>query len=564
MRSRPTADRRRPWRILLASVISTLLLLPVASGLVAILLPSFGFMPAIGGEVFTLAPWRALWAEPGLWRASLLSLFTGLSSAAISFALAMLLLAAGRSWIRRVLERLLAPLVAVPHIALAVGLVFLIMPSGWLARLLSPWASGWERPPAYAFPNDGDGLALILGLVVKETPFLLLVALAALPQVKERQRLRMALSLGYHPTTAWLKAVLPDLARRLRLPLFAVVAYGVSNVEMAIILGPSTPPTLPVLILEWFNDPDLTRRFLGSAAAVLQLGLVGLALLIWHLAGQAGWRLWRHLASDGGRQSGKTAVLAGLYGGQGTLVLLSMLSLASLLVWSFAASWRFPAALPDWGAETWIRHGDGLLRITATTVALAAASSLLALLLSLAALESEAVGRKEAGGRGALLILAVPLLVPQIAFLFGGAVLAAQVGLLGVWPVLLWGHLLFVLPYVYLALAGPYRGLDPRYAAMAASLGKSRLSVFLKVKLPLLKRPVLTAAAIGVAVSVALYLPSVLLGGGRFVTLASEAVTLSSGGDRRLLAVTALLQAAVPLLALWLAAFCAKTRMTAP
>ncbi len=564
MRGRPTADRRRPWRLVLAALISTLLLLPVCLGLAGVLLPSFGYMPAIGGESLSLQPWRQLWDEPGIWTASLLGLFSGLASAFLSFVLVMLLLAGGRTWIRRLLERLLAPLVAVPHIALAVGLVFLLMPSGWLVRLVSPWPSGWQRPPVYAFPNDSDALALILGLIIKETPFLLLVALAALPQVKELQRLRMARSLGYHPATAWLKAVLPDLARRLRLPLFAVVAYGVSNVEMAIVLGPGAPPTLAVMILQWFQDPDLTRRFLGSAAAVLQLGLVGLALLLWQAGARAGWATWHCLASDGRRRTGKFAVQCGLYGGHSILVLLSLLSLASLLVWSLSAAWRFPAAWPQWGIATWMRHGDGLWQITATTILLAAGSSVLALLLSLAALESESGRKGRPGGRGALVILSAPLVVPQIAFLFGTAVLAAQAGLIGGWPVLLWGHLLFVLPYVYLALAGPFRGLDPRYAAMAASLGKGRLAVFFRVTLPLLRRPVLTAAAIGVAVSVALYLPTVLLGGGRFTTLASEAVTLSSGGDRRLLAVTALLQAALPLLALWLAAVAGRTRMAKP
>ncbi len=546
----PTATNQS-MRLVIASVVSVVLLVPVGLGLLGVALPAFGYLPVLGGDALSLAPWQALLAEPGLLTASLLSLGTGLASAALALILMTLLLAGGRTWIRRQIEGLLAPLVAVPHIALAVGLAFLLMPSGWFARLVSPWMTGWERPPGWAFPNDGGGLALVLGLVAKELPFLLLVALTALPQVGEAQRLAMARSLGYGRASAWLKAVLPDLLRRLRLPIFAVIAYGVSNVEMAIILGPSTPPTLAVLIVEWFQDPDLAKRFLGSAAALLQIGLVVLALGLWQLAAWCLGRLWQVFAADGRRSLGGPLLswLTTLL--HGPLALLTLLSLACLLLWSFAGNWRFPDALPRLDLATWLGHGQALLANSLTTLALALASTALALLLSVLALEASSRAHKPPG-RGALLVLSAPLLVPQIAFLFGLAVSAAESGAIGVWPTVLWGHLLFVLPYVYLALAGPYLGLDSRYAAMAASLGKSPLLVLFQVKLPLLRAALLTAAAVGIAVSVALYLPTLLLGGGRIQTLASEAVTLSSGGDRRLLAATALAQAVIPLVALLL------------
>jgi putative thiamine transport system permease protein len=65
----------------------------------------------------------------------------------------------------------------------------------------------------------------------------------------------------------------------------------------------------------------------------------------------------------------------------------------------------------------------------------------------------------------------------------------------------------------------------------------------------MLMRPLLAAAAIGFAASVAQYLPTLLIGAGRWPTLTTEAVTLASGGDRRLVAALALLQGLLPLLA---------------
>jgi ABC-type uncharacterized transport system YnjBCD permease subunit len=67
------------------------------------------------------------------------------------------------------------------------------------------------------------------------------------------------------------------------------------------------------------------------------------------------------------------------------------------------------------------------------------------------------------------------------------------------------------------------------------------------VKWPLLVRPILATLAVGFAVSVAQYLPTLFAGGGRFVTVTTEAVALSAGGNRRVLAVQALLQIALPL-----------------
>ena len=65
------------------------------------------------------------------------------------------------------------------------------------------------------------------------------------------------------------------------------------------------------------------------------------------------------------------------------------------------------------------------------------------------------------------------------------------------------------------------------------------------------------AVAVGFAVSVAQYLPTLFAGAGRYATITTEAVTLASGANRRIIGVYAVAQAALPLLgflaALWVA-----------
>ena len=64
----------------------------------------------------------------------------------------------------------------------------------------------------------------------------------------------------------------------------------------------------------------------------------------------------------------------------------------------------------------------------------------------------------------------------------------------------------------------------------------------------MLTRAILTAAAVGFAVSVGQYLPTLLIGAGRLTTITTEAVALASGGNRRVIGVYAFLQMLLPVL----------------
>ncbi|MDR5865537.1 ABC transporter permease [Halomonas koreensis] len=545
---------RPSWLGLIPRLTVLLLVLPVAAGLVGVLAPSFGWLPALGGDAWSLTPWRALWQAPGLADMLRLSLVTGLASTLAAFAVVMLFLGAFlETSLFRVVRRLLSPLLAVPHAAAAIGLAFLLAPSGLASRLGSPWLTGWERPPDYLFPGDPGGLALIAGLVLKEIPFLLLMSLAALPQCRAHERLMVARSLGYGRLHAFAKAVLPGLYPLVRLPIFAVIAFATSTVEVAIILGPSTPPTLAVAVVRWLNDPDLSLRFLASAGALLQLGVTVLALLAWWLAERLVRRLAAGWLVGGGRRRGE-AMGRGLGAGlTGLSILLLGASLAGLALWSLAAWWPFPAAWPaPMTLATWREAADTAATPLRHTASIGLAATALSVVLVVGCLEAE-TRRRRPLRPGAQLILYLPLLVPPVAFLYGLVQLQAQLGLAAGWLAVTLGHALFVLPYVFLSLAESYRRLDPRWSQVAAALGASRARTFWRVRLPMLTTPIAVAAAVGFAVSVGQYLPTLLLGAGRLATLTTEAVSLASGGDRRLTAVYALGQLALPALGFVLA-----------
>ena len=509
------------------------------------------------------AAWVALWQDP-LWvRALGLSLWTGLASTTLAWWLSARLL--GRAFVQRSLERLLRAwplMLATPHAAFAIGLVFLLAPSGWVLRALSPWLTGFDWPPAWPTTQDPWGLGLIAALVAKEVPFLVWTAATQLqrPDVRSRWSAELALAqtMGYGPQRAWWRVVWPQLAPRLRWPLLAVLAYGLTVVDMALVIGPASPPTLAVLAWQWLQDADPRVNAQGAVAGgMLALAVLGCALG-WQAVQTVAWRRGSRL--DGARGAvtlvGIARTNTGLGAGAWLLAALYAAVLLALAVGSVAGLWPFPALWPEQlSLQAWasVAHSSAT---AGTTLALAVASSALALLWSVAWLELAPRGWDQAMRP----VFYLPLVLPAVLWVVGlyGVVLRLQWE--GLFGGLLLAHTLMALPYVLLSLSPAYRGFDARYAALCATLGHGRARFLWRVKWPLLRRSLAVSVAVGFAVSVAQYLPTLYVGAGRHATVTTEAVALASGAQRSLTSAYAGLQFALPVLAFALAAWLGRPR----
>ena len=535
-----------------------LLAAPILLGTLIASLPAFGYFPPLGSSEFSLEAWRELFEVPELTRSVLISLISGVLTPLISLALVFLYLASVTGgkldlWIRR----LVSPLLSFPHAAAAFGLAFLIAPSGLLSRIISPGLTGWERPPDILIVNDTWGLSLLFGLIVKEVPFLLLMSLAALPQLQPRHRVEVARTLGYRPTIAWLKVIAPSLYPLVRLPVIAVIVFASATVDVALILGPTLPPTLSVRVLSWFNDPDLNLRFLAAAGSLLQLGVSLTAVAIWLVLEKFVSLLWQFWLAAGNRDTGEGLAFALGRSAMPIVLIVIAGSLLALLTNAFSGPWRYPSALPSsWTIQHWANSLSDLSIPFFNTVLISVSSTLLALILVVATLESE---RQSGKGRStAMWLLYLPLLIPQLVFLFGIIVLTEFAGWQANLSLVIFGHLLFVLPYVFLSLSEAYRQLDPRWTQVASTLGASPLKSFWRIRIPLLLAPCLTAVAIGMAISISLFLPTQLLGAGRITTITTEAVALTSGASRNLISVWAIVQLSLPIVGFMMALFIPK------
>lgn len=461
--------------------------------------------------------WRLLLDDTQLWQALAATLVSGGLAVVGAMSLTLAAIAAlwpGAPW-RRLASRL-PWLLAVPHVAFASAVLLMFAEGGWLWRHLSWWTPGPDR---YA-------IGLGLTLAVKESAFLLWVSYGLLGDPRLRQQHLVLQSLGYGRWQCLWTLLLPALAPGLGIALLATSAWSFSVVDVALMLGPGNPPTLAVLAWQWLNQGDMQQQDKGMLACLL---LTLLPLLLAAITRML-WRQWRRRVPD---FRGQRRPARHFPTGKATALLLPLCGVLCLAFLLTVAQSSPPGR-------------DSLLN-----------SLLLALAASLGAL-AIIVLWLEWGPQKNHRWVWLPLLLPALPLAASQYRLALELWFDGEWLAVLWGHLLWVIPWMLFVIRPAWQRLDPRLALVARTLGWHRGRILLMIKCPQLLRPLLTALAVGFSVSIAQYLPTQWLGAGRVATLTTEAVALSSGGIPAVLASRALWQLALPALFFLLAALLAR------
>ncbi|WEF26386.1 ABC transporter permease subunit [Klebsiella aerogenes] len=476
------------------------------------LLPAAALMaaPAVNAEA-----WRALFSDPQLAQALTATLASTLL--AVGGALLITLTVIAALWPSDGWQRLagrLPLLLAVPHVAFATGALLLFAEGGWLYRLF----------PALSPLADRYGIGLGLTMAVKESSFLLWVAYGLLGEKQLAAQAVVLKTLGYNRWQCLNWVILPGLLPSMSVVLLATVAWSLSAVDVALVIGPGNPPTLAVLAWQWLNQGGAQQHAKGALVSLLLLALT----LLFAAAAWAAWRGWRRGIPD--LRGLRRAPSVGLTGHTLALAVPACGLVCALLLGGLSQM-----TLPS--ADT-----------IYNSLWLAAGSAILGAVLCLLWLEC---GPAKYNG------LWLPLIIPALPLADGQYQLALYGWLDGQLTTVLWGHLLWVVPWMLFILRPAWRHRDPRQELIARTLGWRRGRRFWLLTLPSLARPILTALAVGFSVSIAQYLPTMWLGGGRTPTLTSEAVALSSGGDNMQLAAQALWQLLLPTLCFMMTALTA-------
>jgi putative spermidine/putrescine transport system permease protein len=193
-----------------------------------------------------------------------------------------------------------------------------------------------------------------------------------------------------------------------------------------------------------------------------------------------------------------------------------------LAIWSVARGWFFPDVLPQqWTLQTWELVAAGrydVLRSVGLTLLIAALTTALALLVGLPA--GRALGQHEFRGKGMImLLLLAPIVVPGIAVVLGLHAVFIGLGLTNTVSGVVLAHLIPTLPYVIFVMAGIFANYDTALEDQARSLGANPRQVFVNVTLPIILPGVLVGALFAFLISWGQYILTLVIGGGKIITL---------------------------------------------
>ncbi len=210
------------------------------------------------------------------------------------------------------------------------------------------------------------------------------------------------------------------------------------------------------------------------------------------------------------------------------------LPLIALVVWSFAFHWRFPAVLPsEWGLNAWSytaspssRVGEGLWN----SLVIGVVVTTLANVIGLPA--SRALGLYQFRGKSLVVwLLLMPIIVPAIVATMGIHVIFIRLGFTGTYLGVSLVHLIPAIPYFVLIMASVFASYRTELEETARTLGAGRIQVFLRVTLPAIGPGMAVASMLTFLVSWSQYVTTLLIGGGRIITLPLVLFPFISGGS---------------------------------
>ncbi len=204
------------------------------------------------------------------------------------------------------------------------------------------------------------------------------------------------------------------------------------------------------------------------------------------------------------------------------LIVWLILPLIPLAIWSFARGWRFPDLLPqEWSLNAWtyaLSDTAGVINSLGLTTLIAAGVTALSVLLGVPA--GRALGMYRFRGKALVeLLILAPLIVPGIAVALGIHSVFIWLGLTNTVAGVMLVHLVPTLPYMVLVMAGIFANLDADLELQARSLGAGPLQTFRHVTLPAILPGIIAGAMFAFLVSWSQYILTLLIGGGRVVTL---------------------------------------------
>jgi putative spermidine/putrescine transport system permease protein len=221
----------------------------------------------------------------------------------------------------------------------------------------------------------------------------------------------------------------------------------------------------------------------------------------------------------------------------------ALLPFVPLLIWSISFSWRFPNLLPtEYSLRAWAylaspasKLGEAL--VSSTAVALVV--TLISVAIGLPA--GRALGQHRFRWKTAVeFFILAPVIMPGIAVVMGIHILFIRYGLADTVLGVVLVHLIPTTPYVVMVLSSVFANYDPDYEDQARVLGANPVATFVRVTLPMIFPGVAVAGLFAFLISWNQYVLTLIIGGGRIITLPLLLFSFARSGDNAIAAALAL------------------------
>ena len=260
-------------------------------GLVLGLIQSFGHLPASGMEALTIVHFTNIFTDPDFARSLMMTLYISATSTAVAavISIAMALMLMSLSQKNRIVHFIFQIPLTVPHLVIAVAVIFMLSPTGLFSRMAIKLGM---IDSSSAFPlliNDRWGIGIMLAYVWKEIPFVTLMILAALRHTGT-ELLEVGRTLKADRWQRFRYITLPTIFPSLGAACLIVFAYTFGAFEVPFLLGQTYPMMLPVWAYKNYSDVDLLARPEGIATGLIIAGVIIVAIILSQALTQAARR----------------------------------------------------------------------------------------------------------------------------------------------------------------------------------------------------------------------------------------------------------------------------------
>ncbi|NQT58227.1 MAG: ABC transporter permease [Bacteroidetes bacterium] len=216
------------------------------------------------------------------------------------------------------------------------------------------------------------------------------------------------------------------------------------------------------------------------------------------------------------------------------VVVLVILPLIPMIMWAFSERWLYPTLLPEnLSLRPWrsaFRAGSNVFSAFRNSLLIAAVVTFVSTCIGIPAGRALGMHTFRFKTLAQFFILA-PSIIPGLAVTMGMHIVFIKIGLSDSVVGVMLVHLLKTIPYMTIALTGVFANYNPEFEEQARILGANKTKTFFLITIPAIAPGIITGGLFAFIISWGEYIMTVLIGGGRVITMPLLLFSFVGSGD---------------------------------